>query len=754
MDAPLPDRLPQPADPAAELSRDPRPPPSYPAADMPFAAASRLEHRQQVALAILSAPAPATAINNAISYLQEAIDCLAVGMALYDSAPDTMTILQDSAYSWEPGTQLLVTRADILTTIAAGDIYYLPDLKADSTGTPTFQHMVARGGRSLLVVAVRAAGQLLGALWIVTGVPRPFSADEQALVREVADLVAVALNNRRLLAAEQQARARERSLREVGASLTLGLSRGAVLKRILEQLGQLITFASAAIVLLDGGEIVFAATHEQAPRPEQIDDLRRHTPTTLRLLIDSCQPRIIDDTTTAPDWDALPGFSYIRAWLGVPLLFNGMCIGALTIDREQPHSFSTADMELAVAFANQAAIAIEHARLFNAAQSHAEQLEERVRERTRELEALYAISAATIEQPELGSVLARALELVVQAFDCPAAAVHLIQPGRPEHQPIAQRDRGDRRLADFLGEPRVGALLRERALTGPTHLTAGELAEVCAGSWAQAVAIAPLRAHGRNLGVLSLWSDAAGAFVGATRFLTAVADQLGAAVENLQLRQMMRQAAVLEERERVARELHDAVTQTIYSAGLFAEAARESARAGDLAAVEHHTQTIVQRVYQALGEMRLLLFELRADTLAQRGLAAALRDRLQSVEERANVATRLSIEDVGELPPALEEAIYRVALEALNNALRHSRAGHVSVSLRSAGGELILVVRDDGVGFRRRAAAAGGGMGLESMARRMDKIGGRLRIVSRLGHGTRVEARAPLPAKPQEASER
>jgi len=78
----------------------------------------------------------------------------------------------------------------------------------------------------------------------------------------------------------------------------------------------------------------------------------------------------------------------------------------------------------------------------------------------------------------------------------------------------------------------------------------------------------------------------------------------------------------------------------------------------------------------------------------------------------------------------------------------------VSVSLRSAGGELILVVRDDGVGFRRRAAAAGGGMGLESMARRMDKIGGRLRIVSRLGHGTRVEARAPLPAKPQEASER
>ncbi len=754
MDAPLPDTFSQPADPAAELPRDPRSPPGPPTADTPLEAARRLERRQQAVLAILSAPAPATAINNAISYLQEAIDCLTVGMAFYDATPDTMTILQDSAYSWEPGTQLLVTRGDILTALAAGDLYYLPDLKTDSTGTPTFQHLVARGGRSVLAAAVRAAGQLLGALWLVTGVPRPFSADEQALVREVADLVAVALNNRRLLAAEQQARARECSLREVSASLTLGLSRGAVLKRILEQLGQLVPFASAAIVLLDGGEIVFAATHEQGPRPEQIDDLRRHTPATLRMLIDSCRPRVIDDTSKDPDWDDLPGFSYIRAWLGVPLLYNGVCIGALTIDREQPYSFSAADVELAMAFANQAAVAIENARLFNAVQSHAEQLEERVRERTRELEALYGISAATIEQPELASVLARALELAVAAFDCPAAAVHLIQPDRPEHQPIAHLDRSGGRLAGFLGDPRVGVLLRERALAGPTRIAGGELAAALGEGWPQAVAIAPLRARGRNLGVLSLWSDAAGAFTGATRFLTAVADQLGAAVESLQLRQMMRQAAVLEERERVARELHDAVTQTVYSAGLFAEAARESARAGDLAAVGRHTETVIQRVSQALREMRLLLFELRADTLAQHGLAAALRDRLQSVEERANIATRFSVAGVGELPPALEEAFYRVALEALNNALHHSRAGHVSVMLRVAGGELVLVVRDDGVGFRRRDAAAGGGMGLESMARRMDKIGGRLRIVSRPGYGTRVEARAPLPARPPEANER
>lgn len=741
MNASLPDLIPQAADPAAANTR--------------LDTARSLERSRQMALAILSAAAPATAINIAVAYIEEAIDCRSAGISLYSPASETMIVLQDSRDGWETGTQLPITRTDMLAAVAAGEPYYLADLRAESADSPGLQQAAAMGGRSLLVVPVRAGGQLLGILWIITGEPRPFAPEEEAIAREVANLAAAALHNRHLLAAEQKARARERSLREIGASLTLGLSRGEVLKRMLEHLGQLMPFASAAILLLDGGEIVFAAAHELAVRPEQLDDVNLHTPPVLRTLMTTRLPRVIDDTTTDPDWATVPGFDYIRAWLGVPLLFNGVCIGALTIDREQPRSFSAADVELAVAFANQAAVAIENARLFNEAQRHAEQLEAGVRERTRELEALYGISAATIEQPELADVLARALELVVDAFACRAAAVHLLQPGRPEYQLVAHLDRGGG-LERLLGQPRAGALLRERARAGAALLAGDELAAALGPGWARAAAVAPLRARGRNLGVLSLWSDAASAFAGPTRFLTAVADQLGAAVQNLELRQMMRQAAVLEERERMARELHDAATQTVFSAGLFAEAAREAARIGDLPAVAQHTQTVVQRVYQALGEMRLLLFELRPDTAARQGLAAALQARLQSVEERANIATRLTVGAVGELPPALEEVVYRVALEALNNALRHARAGHVSVALRVTNGELILVVRDDGVGFRRRAAAASGGMGLASMAKRMHKVGGRLRITSRPGHGTRIEARAPLLAVttgPEETTE-
>jgi signal transduction histidine kinase len=484
----------------------------------------------------------------------------------------------------------------------------------------------------------------------------------------------------------------------------------------------------------------------------RLDTLLEYTPPNMAKVIEACRPHVINDTATSDEWVLLPGFEYIRTWMGVPLMSKGVCIGALTIDRAQPRAFSDEDVELAVTFANQAAIAIENASLFAETQTHAERLEARVRERTRELEALYGITAATLENPNLEYVLRRALELCTQAFGCPAAAVHLAHDEEPGLRLAALVERGENGLARQLGDPATGNLLARLASDDPPWIAGGAgrpLPPDLFDTPTRTIALAPLRVHDRSLGVLSLWSDAPDAFDGTSRLLTAVADQIGAAVENIRLRQKTRQAAIIEERERLAHELHDAVTQTIFSAGLFAEAARESARSGDLLAVEHHTQSVVQRVYQALGEMRLLLFELRTEALAQHGLAEALRERLNSVEERANIATRLRVEGVGELPLALEETFYRVALEALNNALRHSRARRVNVTLRAAGGRLTLIVQDNGVGFRRREASRRGGMGLDSMAKRLQKVDGTLRIISRPGRGTRIEAHAPLPANGQ-----
>jgi signal transduction histidine kinase len=247
------------------------------------------------------------------------------------------------------------------------------------------------------------------------------------------------------------------------------------------------------------------------------------------------------------------------------------------------------------------------------------------------------------------------------------------------------------------------------------------------------------------LGLMSLISPQPDCFsIESLPVLTTIADQIATAVENIRLRHKARETAVLAERDRLARDLHDAVTQSLYSLSLFAEAAQESARANDPARIQRHLGSDMKMAQQALGELRLMLFELRADTAARQGLAQALGDRLKSVEERIGIAVDIQAESIGLLPVVVEEAFYRVGLEALNNALRHGPAPHVEVRLFTEDSHLVLTIADDGAGFDVAEATRSGGMGLNSMTQRLQQVGGTLVVDSSPGQGTRVTARTPL----------
>ena len=149
--------------------------------------------------------------------------------------------------------------------------------------------------------------------------------------------------------------------------------------------------------------------------------------------------------------------------------------------------------------------------------------------------------------------------------------------------------------------------------------------------------------------------------------------------------------------------------------------------------------------------MRLLIFELRPPVLKGEGLVAALRSRLESVEERVGMRTQLQVDGDGRLSPEIEEGLYRVAVEALNNTLRHSFANSVIVRLRvragprdrgpgPTGGQTVnLEIVDDGVGFDPAAVRErGGGLGLRGMEERVARLGGQLALVSSPGKGTQV----------------
>ena len=146
---------------------------------------------------------------------------------------------------------------------------------------------------------------------------------------------------------------------------------------------------------------------------------------------------------------------------------------------------------------------------------------------------------------------------------------------------------------------------------------------------------------------------------------------------------------------------------------------------------------------QALRELRLLLSEFRTEALARKGLIDALRERLNTVEHRAGISGEVHAPGIGVLPMPIEETFHRIALEALNNSLRHAQGDRVDIILLEEEGDLIMTIVDNGIGFDREAAANSGGMGLEGMQKRIGKVSGFLTLSSS-PEGTWVTARAPL----------
>lgn len=159
---------------------------------------------------------------------------------------------------------------------------------------------------------------------------------------------------------------------------------------------------------------------------------------------------------------------------------------------------------------------------------------------------------------------------------------------------------------------------------------------------------------------------------------------------------------------------------------------------------EDYLSQIRTSAQQTLAETRLLIFELRPQILEKRGLAAALKARLEAVEGRSKVEVKSHLEEVSHLTDQVETNLYRIALEALNNSLLHSKASRVRVTLSNHKSGLILEVTDDGIGFDPKMQDEQGGVGLKGMRERAKQIGAELSIVSEVGQGAHIKVEVPL----------
>lgn len=460
------------------------------------------------------------------------------------------------------------------------------------------------------------------------------------------------------------------------------------------------------------------------------------------------EPVIVEDFCTEPRFSANDLLREHGAVSGMTVIVPGhdRPYGVLSVHTRQVRRFTEDDIHFLAAVGNVLAAAIDRVRAY-------ETLEQRVAERTRELSALLEVSHTVASTLELEPLLGLILDQLLTVVDYTGAAIFVLEGDDVRvldyRGPLPQRQMRDLRIpvTEAVGYQAVrqcnGPIIVDD-LTGDspmarrfhglrTHLktTMG---------YARSVLIVPLEVKERLIGVVRIDHSTPEAYTPRhAEIAVAFANQAAVAIENARLYGRAQEAAVLEERQRLARDLHDSVTQALYGATLYAEAASRLLTAGDHATAASYVQDVSRTTQEALREMRLLLFELRPSDLAQDGLAAALRARLAAVEGRVpGMSTQVELQEDILLASPVEEALYGVAREALNNALKHARARQIRLSLQRLEATVTLEIADDGLGFDSSTVAHAGGFGLRGMAERVAEVGGVLSVQSTPGQGTLV----------------
>ncbi|CAM5796135.1 MULTISPECIES: HAMP domain-containing sensor histidine kinase [Brevibacillus] len=211
---------------------------------------------------------------------------------------------------------------------------------------------------------------------------------------------------------------------------------------------------------------------------------------------------------------------------------------------------------------------------------------------------------------------------------------------------------------------------------------------------------------------------------------------------NAALAEQLKHTAVTEERQRLARELHDAVSQQLFAIAMTTAALKRLIEKNPQRAAQQ-IELVEEMAAAAQAEMRALLLHLRPATLQNKALKEAIEDLLEELTRKNAMEISWEIEEVDNLPSGIEDHLFRILQESLSNTLRHARANHIAVKLFTLKGQVRLRIVDDGVGFDPEGEKLTS-YGLRSMRERVAELGGSLDIYSAVGKGTQIEVRIPI----------
>jgi signal transduction histidine kinase len=379
-------------------------------------------------------------------------------------------------------------------------------------------------------------------------------------------------------------------------------------------------------------------------------------------------------------------------------------------------------------------------------------------QRSHELATLLAISRSVSSTLEMEPLMGTMLDELKTVVDYSAVSVRLLVDGDLvlfAYRGAETEAHWRRARAPLSDSPAVQEVVRRRAPLIVRDFRTDEPALLDAFRRRQAAALEPLWPQLRAwmgvplvvrdsvIGAIVLSHGQPGAYTARHAELALTfAGHAALAIENARLYAQAQQTASLEERQKLARELHDSVSQALYGIALGARTARTLLDRDPARAIEP-VDYVLQLAEAGIAEMRALIFELRPESLEQEGLVAALEKHAASLRARYQLEVEADLCGEPDVPLPAKEALYRIAQEALHNTVKHAQAQHVWLRLAAADGMVELEARDDGVGFDAGGSFPGH-LGLTSMRERIARLGGSVAIDSAPGAGTRITARVPV----------
>ncbi|MBN2005846.1 MAG: GAF domain-containing sensor histidine kinase [Anaerolineae bacterium] len=423
----------------------------------------------------------------------------------------------------------------------------------------------------------------------------------------------------------------------------------------------------------------------------------------------------------------------IKAVMGVPLVSGNRVVGVigLAYDNDSGRTFTDNEVELLKAFAQLASITLDNARLFAEAER-----------RTLQVQTLYSADEEIYRHLKTDEVLQSLVDLAVDILHADKSASLVWNEAHTHIIPCVSRGFQQRTLEKMVFRPDFGLI--GQVVTRAEPVIVQDTASDNRVDWnitypehIRSFVHVPIVVEGQVFGIFSVNYNNVRIFGDEDlRLILSLAQRAALAIENAQLYEQAQQAATLEERQRLARELHDAVTQTLFSASLIADVLPRLAKINPEEA-ERRIRELRDLTRGALAEMRTLLLELRPSAIAESSIDDLLHQLGEAMTGRARVQVNVSIAMRHDLPVNVKVALYRIAQEALNNIAKHANATHVTISLRSTPMGIELRICDDGIGFDV-AQRLPDNLGLSIMRERAEAIGAQIAITSQSGQGSQI----------------